>query len=420
MQQRNASQENAYHQEWAYVKGRMFTLNLLAIGSLVVTFRLGKFIGNMLTTNTWMVFIIQGVFMWLAYMAVDWVLKNALSAASNVEQGDNPSPTPKSVIRFAGAALLTTLILSIASNPFISTELSGESHLPKLNSDIISAIQRDSSLKMAAFAAIKEAGEVEDEKIKASYQQKKTLVNAAIVKGSLSWRKDYQSHKNNPKAWFWTCKKCPTEYKTYRNNILQAIQEGNEIIANAQGYSIGIQSSLSPTLSYEASQDTFLHILRSNTVEMENERKTAQKRLNIVLLVMTLMFGGLSVGLTIVLRDHRKRFGHQVPDNNVRFAMIILDMSSRLGEMITDIVYTIVLQPFNYLKKKRWIKSYRITEKRYNATIATNNETNTENTEERICNECQTDISHKRSDAKFCSDSWRMKFLNFVPHKNKG
>jgi len=40
MQQKNisASEENAYQQEWAYVKGRMFTLNLLVIGSLVVTF----------------------------------------------------------------------------------------------------------------------------------------------------------------------------------------------------------------------------------------------------------------------------------------------------------------------------------------------------------------------------------------------
>jgi len=153
---------------------------------------------------------------------------------------------------------------------------------------------------------------------------------------------------------------------------------------------------------------------------MEKERKTAQKRLNIVLLVMTLMFGGLSVGLTIVLRDHRKRHGHQVPDNNVRLAMIILDMSNRLGEMITDVVYTIVLQPFNYLKRKRWIKSYQVTEKRYNATVVTGNNANGENKEERICQQCQTDISHKRSDAKFCSDSCRMKFHNFVPHKNKG
>ena len=118
MQQKNisASEENAYQQEWAYVKGRMFTLNLLAIGSLVVTFRLGGFIGNMVSDNSTTVFFIRAIFMWLAYMAIDWVLKNSLAAASNVGKDEQNSPTPKSVIRFAGAALLTTLGLSLASN----------------------------------------------------------------------------------------------------------------------------------------------------------------------------------------------------------------------------------------------------------------------------------------------------------------
>lgn len=417
MQQRNHSQENAYSQEWAYVKGRVFTLNLLALGSLVVTFRLGGFIGNMVSENGSVVFVIRLIFMWLAYMAVDWVLKNSLAAASNVQKDETSSPTPKSVIRFAGAALLTTLGLSIASNPFISSELAGESYLPQFNQEIVAAIQRDSSLKMEAFAALKEAGKAQDEKIKAAYNQKKVLVSEAIAKGSTSWKDDYYLHKSNPKAWFWTCTKCPSEYKSYRDGILEAIREGDKLIANAQGYSSSVQAALSPTLAYSVSQDTFLLAMKGNVQKLENERQTAQKRLNLILLVMTLMFGGLSVGLTIVLRDHRKQHGQQVPDGNVRMAMVILDMSNRLGEMITDVIYTVILQPFNYLKRKRWIKSYKVTDSRSNATVVTDDSPASVENEPRLCDQCQTDISHKRSDARFCSDACRMQWHNFVPHK---
>lgn len=417
MQSNNASQENAYKQEWSYVKGRGFILNLLAIGSLVVTFRLGGFIGNMVSSNNSTIFCVRAIFMWLAYMAVDWVLKNSLAAASNVEKGENSSPPPKSVIRFATAALFTTLGLSIASNPFISTELAGDSYLPQFNQEIVAAIQRDSSLKTQAFSAIKEAGKEQDKKIKASYHQKKVLVKEAVAQGSVSWQRDYRLHKNNLKAWFWTCKNCPSGYKSYRENIRAAILEGDKLIANAQSYSSAIQTTLSPTLSYNVSQDTFLHTMRDNVVKLEKERKTAQKRLNSILLVMTLMFGGLSVGLTIVLRDHRKRHGQQVSDSNMRMTMVVLDMSSRLGEMVTDVIYTIVLQPFNYLKRKRWIKSYPATTIRYNATVTTNNYANLETKIVRTCDKCQTDISHKRSDARFCSDTCRMRWHNFVPHK---
>lgn len=417
MEQRNTSDENAYQQEWAYVKGRTFTLNLLALGSLVVTFRLGGFIGNMVSSNDNVVFSVRLIFMWLAYMAVDWVLKNALAAASNVQKDEEDSPTPKSVMRFAAAALVTTLGLSLASNPFISSELAGKSYLPEFNQEIVAAIQRDSTLKMEAFAALKEAGEVEDGKVQAAYRQKKVLVAEAVAKGSKSWKNDYQLHKNNPKAWFWTCQKCPSEYKAYREGILAAIQEGDKLIANAQGYSSSVQATLSPTLSYSVSQDTFLLAMKGNVQKLEKERQTAEKRLNTVLLVMTIMFGGLSVGLTIVLRDHRKQHGQLVPDGNVRMVMIVLDMSNRLGEIVTDIIYTLILQPFNYLKRKRWIKSYKVTDSRSNATVVTtaNNLSVTET--ERTCDQCGTNISHKRSDARFCSDMCRMQWHNFVPHK---
>lgn len=417
MQSNNAYQDNAYKQEWAYVKGRGFTLNLLAIGSLVVTFRLGGFIGKMVSSNDLTIFFVRAIFMWLAYMAVDWVLKNSLAAASNVDKGDHSSPTSKNIIRFAAVALFTTLGLSIASNPFISTELAGDSYLPQFNQEIIAAVQRDSSLKVQAFSVIKEAGREQDKKIKASYLQKKVLVEKAVANGSASWQKDYQLHKNNLKAWFWTCEKCPPKYKVYRENIRAAILEGDILIANAQGYSSTIQSTLSPTLNYNVSQDTFLHTMRDNVVELEKERKTAQKRLNSILLVMTLMFGGLSVGLTVVLRDHRKLHGQQVSDSDIRMTMIVLDMSSRIGEIITDVIYTLVLHPFNFLKRKGWIKSYQITNNRYNATVTTNNQVNSETNIVRVCDECQTDISHKRSDARFCSDTCRMQWHNFVPHK---
>jgi len=108
--------------------------------------------------------------------------------------------------------------------------------------------------------------------------------------------------------------------------------------------------------------------------------------------------------------------------------MLVFDMVQRFGNGLADIVYTVTVQPFNALQKRGWIKRYQLTDSRsnritnnytdnptfngYNATV-----TDSRLSVERLCQNCETDISHKRSDAKFCSDSCRLEHHNFIPNK---
>lgn len=411
--------QSAYHREWAFVYGRKFLLTILALGSVLVTHKIGAYFANILAPDILFIsFTIKVGFVALGWAAIDWVLANALAEASSIQSGDDTKTNNRPVWVFAICALATTLLLSIVSNQFISNELAGDTHLDDFNAQVQKAMAQDSLLKTQAFLSLQNATQEQQELVQAAYKEKGRLVAQAVSKGSTSWKNDYYKHKDNPKAFFWNCRRCPQSYKSYRQSILDAIQKGNQLVYEAQNHKKFIQTALSPTLSYQLSKDTLLAAVNENTLKLEAERKFRENQLNLILMVMTLGCGILALILTYVLKSLRKKYGQQVTENNVQFIMVLFDMSGRLGNGIADIIYTLLVQPFNFLKKKGWIKSYTLSEKRL-TVLPPNGFLETEETVKRLCLNCETDIAHKRSHAKYCSDKCRMEHHNFVPNKRK-
>ena len=144
--------QSAYAREWAFVKGRSFLLTILALGSVLVTHKIGAYFAAMLAPDIFFISLIIKVgFVALGWAGIDWVLANALAEASTVHPDDtNGSNRPVWV--FAICALLTTLLLSIVSNQFISSELAGETHLDDFNITVEKAIDCDIKIIKVGFS----------------------------------------------------------------------------------------------------------------------------------------------------------------------------------------------------------------------------------------------------------------------------
>jgi hypothetical protein len=425
--QNSQSLQSAYYQEWAFVYGRKFLLTILALGSVLVTHMIGSHIGVLLFPTLFLPQLcVRVFFVAMGWAAIDWVLANALASASNVDEetegkdGKKQKTGKRSVWVFAIAALASTLALSIVSNYFISNQLAGKTHLSGFNQMVAKSMAQDSSLKAKAFSILEDAPKVQNKLVTDALAQKASLVAQAISKGSTSWKNDYLRDKNNrDKGFFWKCRRCPEKYKAYRRAIIAAEEEGEKIVAAARNHQLTVQQSLTPTLSYQLANDSLLLAVKENTEQLEQERKDRESQINTILLCMTLGCGVLSLILTYVLREHRKRYGQQVIENNVRLFMVMFDVFARLGNGLMDIIYTVIVQPFNFLQKKGWIKRYRLSPNRLTDKPETVTDSGTVNelTDKRLCLNCSTDISHKRKGAKYCSDSCRMEHHNFVPHK---
>jgi len=232
--------ESAYYQEWAFVKGRKFLLAILALGSVLVTHKIGAYIGNLIFPTLFIPqLVIQIFFVALGWASIDWVLANALSSASNVDETEG---SKRPVWVFAIAALTSTLLLSISSNYFISGELAGKTHLTAFNSQVSRAMVQDSVLKSKAFNSLENATSDQNKLHTDALKEKDRLISQAIKKGSKSWKNDYKRHKNNPDAFFWKCRRCPQSYKDYRQSILDAIEAGDKLVYEAKNHKKFIQS----------------------------------------------------------------------------------------------------------------------------------------------------------------------------------
>ncbi len=415
---------SAYYQEWAFVYGRKFLLSVLALGSVLVTHLIGSYIGKLLfPTLPLLQLLTTGFFVAMGWAAIDWVLANALASASNVDEeakdGEKKKYSKRPVWGFALVALASTLALSLVSNYFISNQLAGKTHLSGFNQMVAKSMVQDSSLKSQAFTILADAPKTQNKLVTEATAEKDRLIAAAVRQGSDSWKKDYQRGRNNRQAFFWTCRRCPQRYKDYRNGILNAIEEGDKILAAARNHQSNLQYSLSPTLSYQLSSDSLLLAVKKNTEQMEQERKERESQINTILLCMTLGCGLLALILTYVLKEHRKQYGQQVIEDNVRVFMLVFDVFQRLGNGLMDIGYTVIVQPFNFFQRKGWLKRYQLSANRLTdkpPTVALT-VTDSELNDKRLCLNCSTDISHKRRGAKYCGDSCRMEHHNFVPHK---
>lgn len=408
----------SYYVEWGYVKGRGFTLNFLALGSMLAFYRVGNSVGLMtFPHSSWLIFATQLAFVALAYYAVDWVLKIVLTDASTVVRqsadlydinGNKINVIDRNVryIWQVGiSALLITTSISIVSNWFVSHDLSGQSHLLLYQEQLLQKMAIDTTLKKQALQLLSEAGDKEATILAQAMNERKHLIKKAIDNTeSASYKRDYYVHQHNPKAWFWTCQQCPIRYQEYRDNIKEAIEKGDALVAQASGYTETITASLSPTLSTQITQDSALIALKETTEILEQERQDKESYLNLILLVMTLAGAIISLLLTYLLRKHREVNGQLINDNPTRFLMITSDILNRIRKVFSDILYTVTFHLHEKAIRKGWIVTYTVEDGNITEELHTTVH------QQKRCLKCNARLINKRSDAKFCNDECRTSY----------
>lgn len=406
----------SYYIEWSYVQARSFVLNFLALGTMLMFYRIGTILAERTFPDiSSMRLLIQIFMIATAYYAIDWGLKIILTDASAT------AAPPSSVKDISGnkievkaqkgiylwriaifAALITTGI-SLTSNLFVSADLSGRSYLPEYVTILKQETRRDSVMKANAFALLSKAPEVQSQMIREANKEARQLLTEAINSGTPSWKRDYFTHKDNRKAWFWTCTSCPSEYKSYRNRIITAIEEGKEIKAKAGGYTQDITATLSPTLSHDVASDSTVVKMEAATYQLEQERKSREKAINIVLMIMTIAGAILALILTWLLKKHREINGQLINDNPARFLMVATDIFNRIRRLCSDILYSLTFHQHEKLLNRGTLISYTVEEQNATASLhATVHNV-------KRCQWCDKPLRGKRSDAKYCDDHCRGK-----------
>jgi len=407
----------SYYIEWSYVQARGFVLNFLALGTMLMFYRIGSMIAERgFPDIPFMLWILRGVMVGIAYYAIDWGLKIVLTDASATAAPPShikdisgnkiePDQERKSTYlwRVAIFAVSITTGISLTSNFFVSADLSGESHLPEYLQTLEREALRDSTMKMQAFLLLEAAPTLQSQMIKDARSEAHRLLREAVNSGTPSWKADYNAHKNNRKAWFWTCFDCPSKYKAYRNRIIAAIEEGESIISETGGYTQQITATLSPTLARDISQDSTTIEVKTAIYQLEAEREEKEKAINIVLMIMTIAGAMLALVLTWLLKKHREYNGQLINDNPARFLMVATDITNRMRRIFSDILYSLTFHQHERALNRGYLVSYTVEEQNVTASLhATVHHM-------KRCEWCDKSLRGKRSDAKYCDDDCRSK-----------
>lgn len=404
----------SYYIEWSYVQARSFVLNFLALGTMLMFYRIGSLIAEQAFTNSsLMLWVMRLSMVSIAYYAIDWGLKIVLTDTSSTAappssvrdiSGNKVEAKERNTNHLWKVAILAVCIttgVSLTSNIFVSSDISGRSHLPAYLQTVEREAMRDSVMKMQAFSLLQTAPETEGKMLSNARKQATELLNTAVNSGTASWKKDYYSHRNNQKAWFWTCSNCAKGYKDYRNRIITAMREGDEIIAGASGYMQSITASLSPTLSRELGKDSTMIDVRATVMQMEAERQSRKRTINLVLMMMTIAGAILALVLTWLLKKHREFYGQLINDNPARFLMVATDISNRARRIFSDVLYSLTFHQHERALSRGYIVSYTVEEQNVTADLHA-----TVHSAKR-CQWCDKTLRGKRSDAKYCDDECR-------------
>ena len=417
---KKVGRESTYYIEWGYVKGRSFTLTFLALGTMLVFYRIGTNLGQLTFEegSPW-VQVSRIVAVAIAYYAIDWVLKIILTDVATIAKvteydlqhpDDEEATAVKREVgkiwRVAVAALAITTTISTVSNFFVSSDLSGESHIQNYQQQLKMRMAQDTLQRTQAMSMLGAAPEKEQAMIDKATLRGDRLLEDAIAKGSPSWQRDYQKHKNKPSAWFWTCQECPYEYRTYREEIKETVAKRRRIISEASGYTATLTAALSPTLSGSMMQDSSLIEFKANALILEKERKRKESILTWVLTIMTFAGAIITLLLTWLLRKHREEHGQQVTDNPTRFLMIADDISNRVRRIISDVIYSVTFYQYEKMVRNGKLKSYTVEEE----SVIDDLHATVHNVKR--CLNCDKELVGKRSDAKYCDDSCRTHYNN--------
>lgn len=413
---RTNGKPSSYYIEWSYVKARSFVLNFLALGTMLMFYRIGSMIADQgFPDSLVMLWVMRLVMVSIAYYAIDWALKIVLTDASRTaappahvkDISGNKVQTEKHntvyLWRVAIFAVLITTGISLTSNFFVSSDLSGQSYFPKYLQTLERETLRDSVMKMEAFDLLGSAPQYQTEMLATAQMQARQLLADAVDAGTASWKRDYNAHKNNRQAWFWTCSRCPSAYKAYRDGIISAIEQGKQLVTQAGGYTQIITQSLTPTLSREVSQDSTVLAMRNAVTQLELERKAKRKTINLVLMIMTVAGAILALLLTWLLKKHRSYYGQLINDNPARFLMVATDITNRVRRIFSDVLYSLTFHQHERLLRNGYLVSYTVEEQNVTASLHA-----TVHVLKR-CEWCEKPLRGKRSDAKYCDDECRSK-----------
>jgi hypothetical protein len=157
--------------------------------------------------------------------------------------------------------------------------------------------------------------------------------------------------------------------------------------------------------------------MATNYATLEDQRLTRKWVLFIILAVFTIAAGILTLLQAGVLREHRINHGQQIVTDNMRFLMISTDASNRLRQILADIMFTVFSIPHQWLLKRGILKRYRVEPEnvsfQLHASVSGDVDYNpTKHGKSHDCDACGADISHKRSDARFCDDACRYDYHN--------
>lgn len=404
----------SYYIEWSYVQARSFVLNFLALGTMLMFYRIGGLIAEQAFPDLYaMLWVMRLSMVSIAYYAIDWGLKIVLTDTSSTAappslvrdiSGNRVEPKERKTNHLWRVAILAVCIttgVSLTSNFFVSADMSGESHLPAYLQTIERETMRDSVMKMQAFSLLETAPKTEGEMLSNASKQARELLKMAINSGSASWKRDYYKHRDNRKAWFWTCTGCAKGYKDYRGRIITAIQDGEEIVAGAGGYTQSIAATLSPTLSRELGKDSTMLDVKAAVMQMEQERHSRKSIINLVLMMMTIAGAILALVLTWLLKKHREFYGQLINDNPARFLMVATDISNRARRIFSDILYSLTFHQHERALNRGYIVSYTVEEQNVTASLHATVQGR------KRCEWCEKVLRGKRSDAKYCDDDCR-------------
>lgn len=420
----DVGQISAYNQEQGYIISRNFQVTVCALTSTLFTYLIGAQIANYLFPGSALAHVFfSGLMVIVGFLAIDWAFLNSLVGASS----HHASEKYKKMMRNRAILFFAcTLLMSFVSNFFVGEEIKGDSHLADLQAELKVREERKDRLKEQAYTLLSDAGKEEKSRLTEAQESAKIKLQQAITTlpngkpVSNNWQEDYWAAKDNPKHWFWVCRDCPPEYKRYRERIRAAEAEGQDLIAAAGGYAKGVQASLSPILSYNASSDSTLIKMSANAFLLESERNWRGLLIQFGLGAMAFICGLMAFQNTTLLAEHRKTYGQQVAEDNVTSVLTILDLFRRIPEFVLDAIQNILVRPFKHLKDTGRLQSYEfsaaahaIDRGAYTVGVTQHRKTTQPEATQRVHTPKDTVATSDHKDSGVCSDDkcTRVKYI---------
>lgn len=227
------------------VGARNLPLMLLGLTTLAIVYPMAKMWAESQVGPGFWAFVLTNFLSIIIYGCVDGLLELTLKFLDG-------TPLPKQGrLMFYGLIAALAFITLVASGTFsmwaapaISAAMGGDPSQIGNETKHLLAKEIESqqeARKLAGEVAAQSAATLSERIMAAKAVAAKLEREAAAATPHGSWRKDYESAKNKPSHWFWTCKSgasgCPAGYVEYRESILAARAEGAALVASEKGHS---------------------------------------------------------------------------------------------------------------------------------------------------------------------------------------